>query len=629
MLLKNMNDMPLAARQHAAQPGGRARGRAGLGSRSAGRAHTNLPKIEIEKASTTRDEPARTDLDRLVRSTIMRITLGRSPLSLLNAYTDWLGHLAVAPGLQQRLLGLAVDRSMQLSRYVIDCAFRGAAPKEACITPLPQDKRFSDAAWSAWPFNVVHQAFLMQQDWWEQATTVVPGVSPHNAREMSFVARQMLDQFAPSNFVATNPVVLRTTLNTGGRNLWDGAANLLDDLQRAMTGSPSAGAEAFKAGETVACTSGTVVFRNELIELIQYDPRTDLVHPEPILIVPAWIMKYYILDLSPENSLVRHLVEAGHTVFMISWRNPRPEHHNLGMDDYLSLGINAALATVKAVVPDHPIHAVGYCLGGTLLAIAAAALGRREDHSVRTLTLLAAQIDFADAGELTLFIDESEVTFLEDLMWQRGLLEAQQMAAAFHLLRSNDLIWSRVVGDYLLGGRTSVSDLMAWNADATHMPYRMHSEYLRRLFLNNDLASGRYVVGDTPVGLSNIDVPMFVGATAWDHVAPWKSVYKIHLQARVDITFVLTTGGHNAGIVNPPKGSKREYRIGTHPHTAAYVSPEHWLETHGPVPGSWWPAWIEWLKRNSSAPAAPPTIGAPAFGLGPIEAAPGSYVFDR
>jgi polyhydroxyalkanoate synthase len=559
----------------------------------------------------------------------MRATLGRSPLSLLNAYTDWLGHLAVAPGVQQHLVGYMADRSMQLWQYALGCALRGATPEEPCITPLPQDKRFSDPAWSTWPFNVIHQAFLMQQDWWEQATTIVPGTSPHNAREMSFVARQLLDQVSPSNFVATNPVVLRKTLETGGRNIWDGAANLLDDLQRVVTGRPPAGSEAFKVGETIACTPGSIVFRNELIEVIQYSPLTEAVHPEPILIVPAWIMKYYILDLSPENSVVRHLVEAGHTVFMISWRNPRPEHRDLGMDDYLSLGINEALAAVKAIVPDRPIHVVGYCLGGTLLAIAAAALGRREEHSLKSLTLLAAQTDFADAGELTLFIDESEVTFLEDLMWQQGILEARQMAGAFHLLRSNDLIWSRLVRDYLLGGRTPVSDLMAWNADATHMPHRMHSEYLRRLFLNNDLASGRYVVGDMPVGLSNIDVPTFVVATEWDHIAPWKSVYKIHLQSDVDITFVLTTGGHNVGIVNPPDSSKREYRIGTHPHTAVYVSPERWLETHEALPGSWWPAWMEWLKQNSSAPTVPLTMGAPSRGYGPIEAAPGSYVFDR
>lgn len=560
---------------------------------------------------------------------MVRATCGRSPLSMLMAWTDWGGHLAIAPSLQQHLFGLAAERSMQLWRYASSCALQRTTPKDACVTPQPQDKRFSDPAWSTWPFNVIHQAFLMQQDWWEQATTIVPGVSPHNARGVSFVARQILDQFAPSNFVGTNPVVLRKTLGTGGRNLWHGTINLLDDLQRSITGLPPAGTDVFKVGKTIACTPGSVVFRNELIELIQYKPMTDTVHPEPVLVVPAWIMKYYVLDLSPENSLVRHLLEAGHTVFTISWRNPRSEHHDFGMEDYLSLGVNAALATVKTVVPDQPIHAVGYCLGGTLLAIAAAALGRGDDRSLKTVTLLAAQTDFVDAGELTLFIDESAVTFLEDLMWQRGFLEARQMAGAFHLLRSNDLIWSRLVRDYLLGERSAASDLMAWNADATHMPYRMHSEYLRRLFLNNDLASGRYVVGDSPVGLSNIDVPMFVVATAWDHVAPWKSVYKIHLQADVDITFVLTTGGHNVGIVNPPTGSRREYRIGTHPHTAAYVSPERWLDSHDPLPGSWWPAWTKWLKNNSSAPGAVPTMGAPAAGIMPIEAAPGSYVLDR
>ena len=518
---------------------------------------------------------------------------------------------------------------MQLCQYAATCALREDHSHEACVAPLPQDKRFTDPAWSTWPFNVMHQAFLMQQDWWEQATTTVPGVSRHNANEMAFVVRQNLDQFAPSNFAPTNPVVLRKTLDTAGKNLWVGMANLLDDLQRTITGDPPAGAEAFKVGETIACTSGSVIFQNELIELIQYSPQTELVHSEPILIIPAWIMKYYILDLSQRNSLVRHLVDAGHTVFMVSWRNPQPEHYDLGMEDYLRLGVNAALAVVKIIVPNCSIHAVGYCLGGTLLAIEAAKLGRTRDHSLKTVTLLAAQTDFVDAGELTLFIDESEITFLEDLMWEQGLLEARQMAGAFHLLRSNDLIWSRLVRDYLLGERTPMSDLMAWNADATRMPYRMHSEYIRRLFLNNDLAAGRYVVDGTPVGLSNIDVPMFVVATAWDHIAPWKSVYKIHLQADVEITFVLTTGGHNAGIVNPPGESTREYRIGSHRSTAAYVSPERWLEAHAAQPGSWWLAWTAWLKEHSSAMIMPPAMGAPSFGLSPIKPAPGDYVLDR
>ena len=573
--------------------------------------------------------PARLAFDRLLRATIIGATLGRSPVSLLTAFVDWAGHLALAPSLQQQLFSLAIERWVQIWQAAQVCACGGTLPKESCVEPLPQDKRFVEPAWKAWPFNIIQQAFLMQQDWWEQATKSVPGVSAHHANAMSFVVRQILDQIAPSNFIATNPVVLRKTLETGGKNLWDGAVNLLDDVHRSLSHLPPAGAERFKVGETIAVTQGKVVYRNELIELIQYEPTTDTVHPEPIFIVPAWIMKYYILDLSPENSLVRHLVEAGHTVFIISWRNPTPAQRDLGMDDYLSLGIDAGLAAIRSIIPNRAIHAVGYCIGGTLLAIAAAALGRREHQLLRTLTLLAAQTDFADAGELTLFIDESEVTFLEDLMWQHGVLEARRMAGAFQLLRSNDLIWSRLVRDYLLGGRTPVSDLMAWNADATHLPYRMHSEYLRRLFLNNNFASGHYVVDGSPVGLSDIDVPMFVVSTLWDHVAPWKSVYKIHLQADSDITFALTSGGHNRGIVNPPASSKHAYRIGTHRPTAPYISPDHWLEAHQPRAGSWWPAWIDWLKTHSSERATPPGTGASDRGYVPLEAAPGTYVMER
>jgi len=560
----------------------------------------------------------------------MRFTHGRSPISPLIAYIDWLSHLGFAPSLQQHLTALAIKRTIEIWRHACECML-GGDPGKRCVEPLPQDKRFTDPAWTQWPFNIMHQSFLAQQDWWQQATSGVPGVSERNAQTLSFLTRQFLDMWAPSNFIATNPLALRKTAATGGENLRRGAVNLLEDVQRAMTGKPPAGAEPFRVGETIASTPGTVIFRNELIELIQYKPQTETVHPEPVLIVPAWIMKYYILDLSPENSLVRHLVASGHTVFMMSWRNPGPQHHDFGMDDYLSLGIGEALAAVKTVIPEYPIHAVGYCLGGTLLAIAAAALGRRGDGYLRTLTLLAAQTDFADAGELTLFIDESQITFLEDLMWQRGILEAGQMAGAFRLLRSNDLIWSRVVRDYLLGERTPATDIAAWNADATHMPYRMHSEYLRHLFLDNDLASGRYVVNGAPVGLSDISVPMFVVATAWDHVAPWKSVYKIHLQADVDITFVLATGGHNVGIVSPPGTSipGRDYRIGTHGSAAAYVSPDKWLQSHDPVPGSWWPAWFDWLKENSSAPVPVPPIGASGLGPEPAVAAPGDYVFDR
>jgi polyhydroxyalkanoate synthase len=410
-------------------------------------------------------------------------------------------------------------------------------------------------------------------------------------------------------------------------NLIRGQQNWWEDWNRLSQGRKSSGSEQFKPGQQVAVTPGKVVFRNHLIELIQYAPTSDEVYPEPLLIVPAWIMKYYILDLSPHNSLVRYLVQQGHTVFMISWRNPTSEDRHLGMEHYLRDGVMAAIEAVSQIRSGQPIHTVGYCLGGTLLAIAAAAMGRAADHRLKSVTLLAAQTDFSEAGELMLFVNETQVSFLESMMWDRGVLDSRHMSGAFQLLRSNDLIWSRMVRDYLLGSRQPVNDMMAWNEDQTRMPYRMHSEYLSQLFLENQLAEGRFVVDGRPVAVSDIRVPVFVVGTETDHVAPWRSVYKIHLLSDAEsVTFALTTGGHNAGIVSEPGRRGRSYRISTRTQNEPYVDPDTWMNSAERRQGSWWPALDAWLSQQSSGRVAPPGMGAPAAGYPVLGDAPGTYV---
>lgn len=443
---------------------------------------------------------------------------------------------------------------------------------------------------------------------------------------VTFAGRQWLDMWSPSNFIWTNPEVLEAIRTTGGANLWRGAVNYFDDLRRLATGAEPAGTEDFQVGTNVAITPGKMVFRNRLIELIQYTPTTPKVHTEPILIVPSWIMKYYILDLSPHNSIVKHLVEQGHTVFIISWKNPDASDRDLGLEDYRSLGIMDALDAVTAIVSGRRVQAVGYCLGGTLLTIAAAAMARDDDDRLHSLTLLASETDFRDSGEIALFIDESQLAWLEAGMWSKGYLDGKQMAGAFQMLNSRDLIWSRRVREYLLGERQELNDLMAWNADVTRMPYRMHSEYLRRLYLNNDLAEGRHRVNGRPVAIADIEVPIFLVGTVRDHVAPWPSVYKMHLLSDAELTFVLTSGGHNAGVVSPPDHPRRSHQIATRKVGARYIDPQTWRAETPLHQGSWWPAWQQWLAEHSSARLTPPAMGGKK---GPLADAPGTYVAMR
>lgn len=567
-------------------------------------------------------------LDRPLHAALARITGGVSPEAVALAYADWALHLTLSPDKQLALAQRALHSWMHFLEF---CPKALLDPQcEVCIEVAAGDKRFAGAAWKQWPFNALSQAFLLTEQWWQHATTGVHGVSRHHESVVSFGARQMLDVVSPSNTLLTNPDVIDATFKEGGLNLVRGFQNLLEDQRRIWAAQKPFGADEFVVGKSLAITPGKVVARNRLMELIQYAPATETVYSEPLLIVPAWIMKYYILDLSPENSLVKYLVEKGHTVFMISWKNPSNEDRDLDLEDYAKLGIDAALDAIASIIAKQRVHAAGYCLGGTLLAMTAARMARDEDDRLASVTLFAAQTDFTEAGELMLFIDEAEVSFLEDMMAENGYLESNQMAGAFQLLRSNDLIWSRLVREYLMGERQPMFDLMAWNADPTRMPARMHSTYLRRLFLNNDLAEGHFELGGRPISLRDLHVPVFAVSTLTDHVAPWRSVYKIQALTDADVTFVLSSGGHNAGIVNPPGNAKRYHQIATHKKNERYIDPDAWQRRAAHHEGSWWPCWQNWLVRHSGKKmTAPPAMAAPAKGYGPLGDAPGEYVLGR
>lgn len=563
-------------------------------------------------------------LDRLTHAWLGHLTMGVSPTSLELAYRDWSLHLERYPGKQLELWIKALRKMQRLTRYAGRCALDPCTPP--CLESLEQDDRFEAPEWRYPPFNLIHQSFLLTQQWWHNATTGVTGVTPHHEKVVNFMSRQWLDIGSPSNYLFTNPGALQCTMQEGGHNLWRGWQHFLEDVYRYWADLPPAGSEAYRVGENLAVTPGKVVFRNRLIELIQYEPTTKTVHPEPILIVPAWIMKYYILDLRPGRSLVEYLLDRGHTVFMISWKNPGPEERELGMEDYRQLGVMHALDAVNAIVPGRPIHAAGYCLGGTLLSLAAAAMAREGDDRLKSLTLLATQVDFTEPGELELFIDESQVAFLEHVMWLRGYLDSQQVAGAFAMLRSRDLIWSRIIHEYLFGQRQSMFDLKAWNADPTHLPYRMHSDYLRKLFLDNEFASEQYEVDGKPIHFGDIRVPIFVVATVKDHIAPWYSVYKINRLARTEVTFLLTSGGHNAGVVTPPGHPNRLYQVATRQPLDEFMGIRQFRDETPYKDGSWWPEWSRWLRQRSGSRGRPPAMGAAKKGYVPICDAPGEYV---
>jgi polyhydroxyalkanoate synthase len=570
--------------------------------------------------------PSFETMDRLGSAVAARFTQGISPHALYDAWFDWASHLVNAPG---RLVELGLEAVNLGARFARFATHSLSEDVKRPFEPQSGDRRFNDDLWKRLPYALWQQAFLAQEAWWASATREVRGMTPNNAARISFITRQLLDVWSPSNVPWLNPVVAKRTLEESGANLARGAHNFQEDFWRRLALQPEP-TDGLEVGKDLAVTPGEVVFRNDLMELIQYKPATERVVAEPVLIVPAWIMKYYVLDLSPHNSLVRYLVERGFTVFMVSWRNPTTEGRDITFDAYRTEGVMAALDAVNAILPARKVHAVGYCIGGTLLAIAAATMARQEDDRLATITLLAAQTDFSEAGELMLFVDESQIAFLEDMMWDQGVLDTKQMAGAFKILRSNDLFWSKMMREYLLGERDPVTDLGTWNADQTRLPYRMHSQYLRGLFLENRLTAGRYAVEGKVIALKDIDAPMFVVGTETDHIAPWRSVYKVQLFTDNELTFLLTNGGHNAGIVSEPGHHGRHYVMATRKRGERYIDSDTWLTRAAPGDGSWWPAWVAWLEaRSDKERVAPPVIGAPSRGLMPLCPAPGVYVHER
>lgn len=581
----------------------------------------NTGRDPVHYPTLVRDSLAE-QIDSKTATQYAKMTHGLDLQRVALAYFDWATHLGMAPGKMAQLAELWTHQNIQLGCFALRCMLH--TDPERAIEPEPQDRRFSDAGWRQLPFSLFEQYYLMRRYWWTQATSGVRGLSPRNENMVRFYTRLTLDCVAPGNFPLLNPQVLRTTRKEKGANLLRGARNLISDLQRKRHDEPPEHLSKFKVGENLAVTQGHVVYRNHLIELIRYEPTTARVHPEPILIVPAWIMKYYILDLSEGKSMVRYLLDQGHTVFIISWRNPGESDHDLGMDDYHHSGPMAALDEIGRLMPDHKVHAMGYCVGGTLMSITAAALARDGDDRLATLTLLAAQTDFTEPGELSLFIDESQLYTLESLMKHAGYLDKNNMAGAFKLLRANDLIWQPILNSYLLGRDTASIDLMAWNADATRMPYRMQRQYLKRLYQQNQLATGKYLVDDRPIALRDIQIPIFTVGTEKDHIAPWQSVYKINLLSGAnELTFLLTSGGHNAGIVTPPGHPRRHYRVSTRKREDIFQSADEWFSRHPPEQGSWWPVWQKWLKSHSGNKIKPPENAQVIAG------APGTYVFQK
>jgi polyhydroxyalkanoate synthase len=544
-----------------------------------------------------------------------------NPLSIGAAFFEMTARLMADPSrLVQAQLSLWNDY-LTLWQRTTQRFLGGAA--EPLIEPSAEDRRFRDRAWTDNTlFDFIKQSYLLTARWLQGAVKDVDGVDERTARKIEFYTRQFVDAIAPSNFLMTNPEVLRATIESRGENLFNGLKNLLDDLEhgKGRLAIKMTDMKAFKIGENIAVTPGKVVFQNELLQLIQYEPTTEMVKRRPLLIIPPWINKFYILDLRPSNSFIRWAVGQGHTVFVISWVNPDERLAQKTFADYMREGPLVALDATEAATGEREANVIGYCLGGTLLASTLAYMAVERDNRVVSATYFVTMVDFAEAGELSVFIDEEQLTALEERMNAKGYLEGRDMATTFNMLRANDLIWSFVVNNYLLGKSPFPFDLLYWNADSTRMPAAMHSFYLRNMYQENLLVKpGGITLDGVPIDLRKIKTPSFLLSTRQDHIAPWRSTYAATQLYKGPVKFVLSASGHIAGVINPPGSKYGHWENDKNPPT-----PEEWEASATAVPDSWWPAWERWVAQYSGGevPARHPGDGR----LKSIDDAPGSYV---
>jgi len=523
----------------------------------------------------------------------------------------------------------ALELQTSLGRAYLDL-WAGAVKRmvgeqtEPVATPDPKDKRFADPEWSQNQFfDFLKQAYLLTTQWSERLVKDAAGVDEHTRKKAEFYVRQIANAISPSNFVFTNPELLRETLASNGENLVRGMHMLSEDIKaghgtlKIRQSDPST----FDVGGNLAVTPGKVVFQNELMQLIQYEATTKEVLKTPLLIVPPWINKFYILDLTPDKSFIKWCVDQGITVFVVSWVNPDAKLSQKSFEEYMRDGVIAALDAVAAATGEKQVNAVGYCVGGTLLSVTLAYLAAKKQNRIKSATLFAAQVDFTYAGDLMVFVDEERIKQLETHMKEQGYLEASRMANTFNMLRSNDLIWPYIVNNYMLGKKPLPFDILYWNSDATRMPAANHSFYLRNCYLDNKLSKGEMEIGGVSLDLHKVTTPIYNLATREDHIAPAKSVLWGSQYFGGPVKYVLAGSGHIAGVVNPPSKPKYQYWTGEKPRGS---SVESWLKKAKEHPGSWWPDWLKWLKAQDAEKVAARKMGGGK--LKPTEDAPGSYV---